>query len=265
MSLANEKGYEAMSGLVAALQQALQDLEAGKLSLDQLDRSTEEARMLYERLVVLRHKAREARNAPVAPPPARTEPSPIRLSTKPHEPLPGQTSLIDAIEAVEQVEEKPATPLPPPPATPPVEPPTPPKVDAPAATPLPPPPATPPAEPPSPPKVDAPKTEQPPPPKPSAPKAAPSKAAPTLASKFDQARGGDLHKAIALSQKFWFVAELFQGQREAYERAIDRINQQPDLASAKAIIDNEVVAKLPKPPAPDALATFMDLVERRFR
>jgi hypothetical protein len=237
--MANEKGYEAMSGLVASLQQALQDLEAGKLSLERLDASAEEARMLYERLVVLRHKAREVRNTPPPPPPTRSEPVlPMRLSIKPHDPLPGQTSLIDAIAEEEQDEIKPVP------------------ADGPAAAP---PPATPPPAPP------VPLASEPPPPKPHTPKAAPPKAAPTLSAKFDQARGGDLHKAIALSQKFWFVAELFQGQREAYERTIDRINQQPDLASAKAIVDSEIVGRSPKPPAPDALATFMDLVERRFR
>jgi hypothetical protein len=49
-------------------------LDQGQLDLDGVDRTTEQVRSLYERLVVLRHKAREVRVVPPTPPVA--EPSP---------------------------------------------------------------------------------------------------------------------------------------------------------------------------------------------
>jgi hypothetical protein len=75
----------------------------------------------------------------------------------------------------------------------------------------------------------------------------------------------DLHKAIALSQKFWFVAELFGGQRENYEKAIDAINGSKSIDQAKAYIDTEVIAKASKVPGDDVVSAFKELVERRFR
>lgn len=204
----NAKGHERMLELTASIERALRDMEAGRLDAQGLERCTEEARSLYERLVVLRHKLREAA-AHAPPPPVATAP-PMRLDTRPPEAT-RQTSLIDAIA----------------------------------------------------------ETEAPPPPKAKAPKAtaAPPPAAPktTVADRLEQAPVADLHKAIALSQKFWFVAELFQGQRERYEKAIDAINAFQGLDEAKAFIDSDVLGVLPKPPGEDVLTTFLELVQRRFR
>ncbi|MFT3884256.1 MAG: hypothetical protein QM724_02140 [Flavobacteriales bacterium] len=211
----NDKGYERMNELAAALQRALLELEAGRLDLDGLERSTDDARALYERLVVLRHKAREARQHPPAP--AITTAPPLRLDTRPQEPGLRQTSLIDAIAETEAVPAKPEAAAPPVPEK----------------------------APPAPPKE-------------------PEKARPSLADKLEHAPVADLHKAIALSQKFWFVAELFAGKREAYEQAIDAINAARSFAEAKAYVDREITAKLNKPPDDEVLITFLELVQRRF-
>jgi hypothetical protein len=91
-----------------------------------------------------------------------------------------------------------------------------------------------------------------------------AKAAPTLAEKLERASIADLAKAISLSHKFWFVAELFNGDRITYDKTIDRLNSLTDHAEAQTLIDAEVIAKLRKPADPEALITFHELVKRRY-
>ncbi len=73
-----------------------------------------------------------------------------------------------------------------------------------------------------------------------------------------------LRKAIALSQKFWFVAELFGGERDRYERAIDAINGMVSKEEAESYMRTEITGKLTKPPGEEVTATFTDLLQRRF-
>ncbi len=194
------KGYERMNELASQVQQALRELEAGRLDLGGLDLLTEDARALYERLVILRHKAREAaaRDQQVEVADATAS---IRLDTRPADVLLHQTSLIDAIAETER--------------------------------------------------------QEPPRPKPSKKT--------SLGDRIEQAPIGDLARSITLSDKFWFVAELFAGDKEKYDRAIKEINNAADLREAEQWIEREVVAVRPAPPAENVLTAFMDLVQRRFR
>ena len=142
-----QKALERMNELIRSLQQAMGRLGEGKLGLPELEQCTEDARALYERLVVLRHKAREAAvgaSRPVAKEVSGVRPatveeaiaevdvkeSVIRLDTRPAEvpPVPPhQTSLIDAIAETE------VTPAPKPAAEAP-KPPVPPKPKAPRSS-----------------------------------------------------------------------------------------------------------------------------------
>jgi hypothetical protein len=217
--------------LVRSVQAALAKLEDGKLDLEGLEQCTLEARAIYERLVVLRHKAREAqveaeKRTALAAAVMPVAEAPIRLDTRPPEVHPQQTSLIDAIAESES---------------------------APAPQPL---------------------ADAPPKPKPEAPKAPKPDAAPpppavdrpaSVADKMEHAPVADLRKAIALSQKFWFVAELFANERDRYEKAIDAINGMKSAAQAEAFVRDEVMAKLPKPPGEEVAHSFLELVQRRFR
>ena len=238
--MAQQKASDRMNELIHSLQQAMGRLEQGKLGLPELEQCTEDARAIYERMVVLRHKAREAhinsakrQQAPMPPlpsPPAADagEPDPellsIRLDTRPPEPAHHQTSLLDAITETENgAETKPA------------------------------PGASPSA---APPKVKPPKVK-----KPEEPKERPV----SVADKMEHAPVADLRKAIALSQKFWFVAELFGGERDRYEKAIDALNGMESLAEAEAYLREEVTAKQAKAPGEEVATTFMELIQRRFR
>ena len=178
--MAQEKAFRNMNELITALAKAERELAGGTLGVDGLETACADARELYERLIVLRHKAREAAVASPAPAvaPARTQSG----------------------------------------------------VEGPAPAPAP----------------------------------ASSKPAPTLAEKLEQAAIPDLAKAISLSHKFWFVAELFNGDRITYDKSIDRLNTMPDGAAAQAFVQAEVIDKLRKPADPEALATFTELVKRRY-
>jgi hypothetical protein len=222
--MGKDKGFRKINELVAALGEAERALLSGGMGVEGLDAACANARELYERFVVLRHKAREAAlNNPPSSPATRLptpsvalsaeEPKPMRLDTRP--PVsPHQTSLIEAIAATEEGEGH---------------------VPEPAA------------------KKDEAES-----------RVEPSASRTTLAEKHEHASIADLGRAISLSHKFWFVAELFNGDRITYEKSIDRLNALLSREEAEAFVDGEVVAKLKKPADPEALSTFLELVHRRF-
>lgn len=212
----SEKPFRRINDLVTALSNVSAELGSGTLQLEGLETACDDARELYERLVVLRHKARESAAGAGKPAPASTnklreapltdesapEQPAMRLDTRPAPEVSSrQTSLIEAIEHTEQERTVPASGKHP---------------------------------------------------------------APSLAEKLEKAAVSDLNKAISLSHKFWFVAELFNGDRQAYEKGVERLNTFASLSEATAFIQEEVIAKLKKPADPEALATFNDLVQRRY-
>ncbi len=217
--MGQERPTEPMEQLLERLREAIDSLAVGRLGEAALNSAAEDARSLYERLVVLRHKVRERAAAPPVPEPAPSpvELPPMRLDTRPAEAPVRQTSLIDAIAETE---------------------------------------ATTPAPPPSPMPVPEAPTDAGRQPVPKAP-------APSLSERLEQAPVKDLHKAIALSQKFWFVAELFDGQRERYEKAIDALNACRSAADAHKYLEVEVLAKVRRTPDPDAVKALQELIDRR--
>jgi hypothetical protein len=230
--MSTNRSFRKLNELVIALTEAERSLAEGKLGLEGLEGACGNARELYERLVVLRHKARESalsgtlrssvaepapKPAGPAKPPAEKaageEMPALRLDTRPPEIGPRQVSLIEAIE----------------------------ETQAPA---------------PDTKKVAA----KAPDPKPAAARTS----SPTLAEKLEKAPVTDLSKAIALSHKFWFVAELFNGDRIAYEKTITLLNNMEARDEATQYMQQEVLSKLKKPADPEAISTFMDLLQRRF-
>ncbi|NUQ14366.1 MAG: hypothetical protein HUU33_03485 [Flavobacteriales bacterium] len=96
------------------------------------------------------------------------------------------------------------------------------------------------------------------------PAATPTARPKSLADKLGEAPIPDLGKAIALSQKFWFVAELFGGDRVAFEQGVEAINAAKGLEEARRLVEARI-AGLKKAPDPEALQAFLALVERRHR
>ena len=210
--MSNDKPFRKINELVTALSAASKELGDGSLELDGLEMACADARELYERLVVLRHKARESASAPTnssgtllrEPEAPAQEQASVRLDTRPAaDPASRQTSLIDAIASTEREETKPE-------------------------------------------------------------RKGSGREAPSLAEKLEKAAVDDLNKAISLSHKFWFVAELFNGDRAAYDKGVERLNNFKGLDEARDFLEKEVVGKLKVPADPEALATFTDLVQRRY-
>lgn len=226
MRMAEPKASDRMNELIRSIQHTLDLLEQGKLDLQGLDQATGNARALYERFVVLRHKAREAAvgGSPdtVAEDVAPAEPAPICLDTRPVEVSPNQTSLIDAIAESEHGPDAEAAPAP---------------EAEPAHQ-----------------AVAKPKRR---------PKKAEEKVF-TLADKLEHAPVADLGKAIALSEKFWFTAELFGNDRKRYEQAIEALNAMASIQEAERYLQAEVITKLEEPPEEGVMATFTHLLQRRF-
>ena len=244
MQKVDDKRYKRIQDLVKALIEAERALEKGSLNVAGLEQACDDARELYERLVVLRHKAREgerpqppaaalalAAEPPAAPPskpkdeapPKAPDPRPapvIRLDTRSEI---RQTSLIDAIAESTGVSKS--------------------DVGADAI-----------AEPETPPART--RTEK--------PVKEPAVRHRSVADKLGQAPIPDLGKAIALSQKFWFVAELYGGDREAFEQGVEAINTASGGDEARRLVE-EQLSRLKKAPDPEALQAFLDLVERRHR
>lgn len=221
-----------MEQLLQRLQVAFAALAEGKLDEPGLDAATQDAQALYERLVVLRHKLRERTKAPAPAEQVAIELPAMRLDTRPAEDGPRQTSLIDAIAESEQGHG----------AEPPVA------VSATAADGPPPAKATAP-----PPAIPAPEVRK--------AKAAPAGA--SLGERLENAPVNDLNKAIALSQKFWFVAELFDGQREQYEQAIATLNAARSAEDAREHLTT-ILGKARHKPDPEAVKALQDLIDRRF-
>jgi hypothetical protein len=70
----------------------------------------------------------------------------------------------------------------------------------------------------------------------------------------------DLSKAIGLNDRFLFIKELFEGNKEAYYEAVQIINEMPSLEEAENYIRERFHWDEDKP----EVIKFMDLVRRRF-
>ena len=108
--MAKDNKYRKINEILLALTESERLLSAGALGLEGLESACGNARELFERLVVLRHKARESALKVSPSPVVEAGPTvvvpkveeverPLRLDTRPPEVSQRQTSLIDAIEA----------------------------------------------------------------------------------------------------------------------------------------------------------------------
>ena len=84
----------------------------------------------------------------------------------------------------------------------------------------------------------------------------------TVADKLRQQPITDLKSAIGLNQKFLFMNDLFEGENEKFNDAINKINSFKTLQEALAYIDSEISSAWDKENS--SVINFMDLVERRF-
>jgi hypothetical protein len=270
LSMSGEAHYASMQDLVAQLSDLLEGIEKGTASVDDLDQMVSQARELYERLVVIRHKAFDI----LVPKTGHETAQPQSFKLVDIDPIVEekqvsnpQTSLIDVIEEVEKensgevtveddveldqqeaggngqmsisdAEEDGEE----------VE------VDEPEVvveeieiT------------------VEVPIEEARP-----VSQAVPKEKNKTkedhkqsLAEKLEHTPIGDLKKAIALNQKFLFINELFAKNSEQYESAVSTLNAFSALPDAKDYLE-ELATSLKWAEESEARETFIELVERRY-
>jgi hypothetical protein len=245
--------FKTLTELAATLSQKLELLSEGRLSTNELEILTAESRELYERLVVLRFKAydTEVKGVTVIPLPAEEvqdvveeisreelpEPMPqiaFRLD-EPKVETPVQVSLIDAIEEVVKAEESIS-----------------PYVNTESI------------------KVEAP-----------TPAVAVASVqnekveslhdrltkslgnSESIADKLEHHPISDLKRAITLNQRFQFSRELFKGNNQDYEVAIDKLNtsNREDAMRHLDSLKNKYAWNNESPVASD----FVGLVERRHQ
>jgi len=192
-----EPRYQTLQQLADALQSSLARLAGGNLAKAELEHLTLQARELYERLVVLRHKAFESElrgEQPVAVEQKEEEKPAIsfrvQVAETPEAPpvSPNQVSLIDVIEEItrEESPEKEEEPVAEAHAVKPIQFPVPENLNDRLSKTIP--------------------------------------AQETLARKLESSPIGDLKRAITLNQRFQFARELFKGNNQDYEVTIDKLN-----------------------------------------
>ena len=261
--------FKSIPELIQSLNQLALRINKGSVGLEEFEVTLRDARELYERLVILRYKAIEDRNlmgmSQQAPPePEKQEQAPE--SSEEPQLAPKQISLIDSIEEIARE------------ATPPPAPPAERKEDEPVAKP--PEPEAPIADEPEPtpePPVEKPKAKTPEPPKAPAPTEEPprqtslneaisnSTPANTLADQLSQTKIDDLTVAIGLNQKFQFIKELFDGDSEAYNKAVKTLNNCDSFEDAQKIVENELMKPYDWNEEDRATMVFLNLVERRYQ
>jgi len=73
-----------------------------------------------------------------------------------------------------------------------------------------------------------------------------------------------LKEAIALNQKFLFMNELFDGDKEKYDTVLDKINGCETLLEVKAYLSSEVSTYSKWDEEAQAVQQFNSLIERKF-
>jgi hypothetical protein len=233
----SEPTFQRMSALVAELMDGVQAMESGSLGKSSLEGLTKTAGELYERLIVLRHKAYEASAEresvsdtidAVETPETVVIPE-ISFSLDPmRADNPAQVSLIDAIEEVSKEQETPEE-LP---------------LNQTASTTL----------------FD---TMSPPPPVESVNTrlGREQMVQETVAKKLSSQPIEDLKRAITLNQRFQFSRELFQGSSQEYEIAIEQLNN-GSREQAMSYLDG-LCTKYAWDTESAVASDFIDLVTRR--
>ena len=85
-----------------------------------------------------------------------------------------------------------------------------------------------------------------------------------LADKLQKSPVADLKKAIPLNQKFQFTKELFEGDENAFKRAIDKLNAADDKGEAQSYLHQELKAEYKWSEESETFQLLTNWVERRY-
>ena len=91
-----------------------------------------------------------------------------------------------------------------------------------------------------------------------------TKPTPTIAE-LHQHKIDNLKRYITLNQKFMFVKELFSGNHDAYNSALERLEQCASLDEAQAILHGDYIAKYNWDMEGEEVGEFMEIIAKKFR
>ena len=75
----------------------------------------------------------------------------------------------------------------------------------------------------------------------------------------------NLKKYITLNQKFMFVKELFSGDHDAYNSALEQLEQCASLEDAQAILNRNCIEKYQWDMEGEEVGEFLEILAKRFR
>ena len=85
---------------------------------------------------------------------------------------------------------------------------------------------------------------------------------PTLSDKLK--KGGSIRNHISLNQRFMFVKELFGGDGQMFNQALDELDRKASLAEADHYIQRDIAGKYGWPVESEAVLEFQSVLEKRF-
>lgn len=86
---------------------------------------------------------------------------------------------------------------------------------------------------------------------------------PSLAE-LHQRRIDSIKKHITLNQKFMFMKELFSGNQQEYDEALEKLENCNSYEEAKAMLQNEYIKKHNWDTEGEEVGEFMDIIEKKF-
>lgn len=86
----------------------------------------------------------------------------------------------------------------------------------------------------------------------------------SLAEKLKRQPINDLLTAIGINQKFLFMNDLFEGERDQFHHSLDELNKFDSFLDADNYIKNNLMVKYNWDMENKSVVRFMELVERRY-
>jgi hypothetical protein len=86
----------------------------------------------------------------------------------------------------------------------------------------------------------------------------------TLDEIHSKAKNGSIKKSITINQRFMFVKELFGGNNDQFEKALDRIDEAKDFVEVSKLVKSEFVSTYQWNMESEEVTEFLELLERRF-
>jgi hypothetical protein len=86
----------------------------------------------------------------------------------------------------------------------------------------------------------------------------------SLFEKHSKSKIEDIKTAFTLAQKFLFIRELFQGNADEFNKALETINSSADHRSAMDMLRNNFAGKYKWDSEKDEVKEFYEIIERKF-